>query len=232
MKREIIPACMPERFDDIEISAAPMRNLAKTIQLDLMDGKYVPETTWPFFYEDDYNLRDIKNEDLGLPYWEELNYELDLMVSRPEERLDDWFSLGATRIIFHYASVYDWEKIKNISFDKRDFTKIGLAVTIHDVYTDYKSLISDGVVDFVQVMGIEHIGYMGEPFDEHCLDIIEQLKLDFPELVISVDGGVSLYTLNDLVNAGAERFVSGSAIYKQGMARDNYQDLYDEVNPY
>lgn len=225
MRKEIIPACMPKKFDDISGVAASVRHNAQTVQLDLMDGKYVPEKTWPFIYSNDYHLEDLKKEDRGFPLWEDVNYELDLMVERPELDIDTWLTIGASRVIFHYASVHDWDLIKNIDPVLRNFVDLGLAVTIHDNLEDIFPLLDEKVVDFVQVMGIAQIGFMGEPFDEKCLDIIEVLRKKYPEMIISIDGGVSEYTIPDLRDVGVDRFVSGSGVFGHGMASENIEYL-------
>lgn len=230
MKREIMPACMPERFDDVAETAALVAQQVQTIQLDLMDGKYVPEKTWPFYYAEDYNLQDLKKGEQGLPFWEQVNYELDLMVERPEERLQDWLDIGASRIIFHYASIYNWDILRTIDSQVRNFTQIGLAITVHDDLDQVKEILNEGIFDFVQVMGIEHIGYMGEPFTEDCLDVIAFIKEHFPALPISVDGGVSGETISLLRDAGVERFVSGSGVFGHGIPAENVVFLEEIAN--
>lgn len=216
---------MPRNFDEIEELVGLVRNSTDIVQLDLMDGKYVPEPTWPFFYGTDRNLVALEAQDSALPYWEDINYELDLMVERPEERLDTWLGIGAARVIFHYASVHDWEKIKAIDHGIRNFIEIGLAITVHDSLEDIYPLINEGVIDFIQVMGIANIGYQGEPFQESSLDIIDSLRSKYPDLVISVDGGVSLDTIVDLADAGVSRFVSGSGVYGGGDIHENIQHM-------
>lgn len=220
---------MPQRFEDIEESAGLVKNHVTTIQLDLMDGKYVSEKTWPFFYTTDYDVTALKAQDSSLPYWEDVNYELDLMAERPEENLDTWLGLGASRVIFHYKSIHDWDKIRAIDPVIRDFTQIGCAVTIHDNLDDVENLISENIFDFVQVMGISRVGYMGEPFEEESLTLIEKLHKKYPELTITVDGGVSRETISDLYDAGAIRFVSGSSVFGGGMASENVEDLTDFI---
>lgn len=66
--------------------------------------------------------------------------------------------------------------------------------------------------DFVQCMGIAKIGYQGQPFDESVLEKINIIRNVFPNMPISVDGGVSAETARDLVGAGATRLIAGSAI--------------------
>ncbi len=220
---------MPDRFEHIEESAGLVRNYVTTVQLDLMDGKYVPEKTWPFFYTTDYDVTALKAQDSSLPFWEDLNYELDLMCERPEENLDTWLSLGASRVIFHYKSIHDWDKIRDIDHVVRNFTHIGCAVTIHDDIAEIEKHIDEKTFDFIQVMGISHIGYMGEPFEEESLSIIKHLRKKYPDLVITVDGGVSIDTIEDLYDAGATRFVSGSGVFGSGMVDENIHHLYELI---
>lgn len=225
MSIEIIPAIMPQKFYEIEDLTSLVKNSVQTIQLDLMDGKYAPESTWPFNYGTDRDLVALESQDSSFPFWEDINYELDLMVERPEERLDTWLGIGASRIIFHYGSVSDWKKIKEIELGIRNFIEIGIAVTIHDDLSAIYELVDENIVDFIQVMGIAHIGYQGEPFEEQSLNIISELRRRYPDLVISVDGGVSLDTIGDLADAGVNRFVSGSGVYGGGAAEENIYAL-------
>jgi len=225
MNTKIIPAVMPQQFDDIEHDAGLVKGLVTTVQLDLMDGKYVPEKTWPFYYGTDYDLEALKKEDQSLPFWEEVNYELDLMVQRPEENIDTWLGIGASRVIFHYASIHDWDKVRKIDHVTRNFVEIGLAITIHDNVEEVYAYIEEGLFDFVQVMGIAQIGYMGEPFNEFSLELIVDLKKRYPNLTITVDGGVSVHTIGELAQVGVERFVSGSGIFGGGMVHENINEL-------
>src|SRR3989338_7620319 len=52
-----------------------------------------------------------------------------------------------------------------------------------------------------------------EEFDEKCLEHIKTLKEKFPDLIISVDGGVNFETAEEILDAGADRLVIGSAIF-------------------
>jgi ribulose-phosphate 3-epimerase len=228
-QKELIPACMPKDFEEIRETTPLVLEKVKTIQLDLMDGKYVPEKTWPFFHKKDYLLEDMKQGREGFPFWDKINYELDLMVERPELNIDTWLSLGASRVIFHYASVHDWDVIKNINSVVRDFTEIGLAITIHDNLEDIFPLIEEKAIDFVQIMGIARIGFQGEHFDERSLDIIRILKEKYPDLILSIDGGVSENTISLLRDAGVDRFVSGSGVFGHGIAEENIEYLYSLI---
>ena len=78
-------------------------------------------------------------------------------------------------------------------------------------------------------MGIERIGFQGEPFDHRVVQKIKALRAHFPHVTISVDGGVSLQTVPELVAAGANRLVVGSAIMNQPDIDAALADFEDAV---
>jgi len=229
MNIHIIPAIMPQNYYDIEDSVALVKSDTQYVQLDIMDGKYVSEKTWPFYYGTDRDLETLKGEDQGLPFWEDVDYEFDLMIERPEESLETWLGIGASRIILHYSSVHDWDKIRSIEPGIRNFTKIGCAITIHDDIQNIRTLIDEKLFDFVQVMGIAHIGFQGEPFEPKSLELIRELYANYTDLLITVDGGVSIITIKEMYDAGASQFVSGSGVFATGMAAENINGLYNAI---
>jgi ribulose-phosphate 3-epimerase len=83
-------------------------------------------------------------------------------------------------------------------------------------------------VEFIQCMGIARIGFQGEGFDERVVEHIRAIRALRPEMPISVDGAVNFETAKRLVEAGATRLVSGSAILKSNDVReavDTFKDL-------
>ena len=81
------------------------------------------------------------------------------------------------------------------------------------------------LADFVQFMGIKKIGYQGQEFDTEVLDKISDLRKNFPDTIISVDGGVNFENAQDIVEAGVNRLVSGSAIYESDNIREAITEL-------
>src|SRR6185369_5235485 len=109
-KMEIIPAILPKNFAEIEEKVSLIVGLSKNVQIDICDGKYVPSTTWPYWKADE-NFEKILKEERGMPEWEKINYEFDLMIENPTE--DDarkWLSAGAEKIILHLESSPDLSK--------------------------------------------------------------------------------------------------------------------------
>src|SRR5438105_8790545 len=107
---DIIPAIMADSYDDLELKAGRVRAHVPLVQLDIMDGVFVRSKSWPYTtggIKKDEHFLALTEQDEGMPYWDELDYEIDLMISEPEKRIDDWLPLGASRLIFHIESIKD-----------------------------------------------------------------------------------------------------------------------------
>ncbi|MDO8521124.1 MAG: hypothetical protein Q7S52_03340 [bacterium] len=219
---EIIPAIMPDSYDDLCEKAERVRGLVPLAQIDIMDGVFVPSKSWP--YRTGGTAKDARfvllaKQDESLPYFEELDYEIDLMIAEPEKHIDEWLPLGASRLIFHIESIKNHEMFWGHDIFKegaRDIggekvIQVGLAINPETLLSAIEPYI--GRVDFVQCMGIAKIGYQSQPFDERVLEQVNKFRVKYPNLTISVDGGVSLRTASELKAAGANRLVAGSAIF-------------------
>ena len=220
--KEIIPAIMPTSYDDLVEKATRVHNIVPLAQIDIMDGKFVKSKSWPYREAGNANeshFLAMQTMDDTLPFFDELDYELDLMIDEPEKHIEEWLPLGASRIIFHIESIKDlelfwghdiWkEGARDIGGEK--VVEIGLAINPDTPLSAIEPYLDR--IDLVQCMGIARIGYQGEPFDERVLGMINLLRVAMPNMPISVDGGVSLETAAELAAAGANRLVSGSAVF-------------------
>jgi len=222
---EIIPAVLVKNYDELKNKIALVRGVVSMVQIDICDGIFVSSVTWPFFArstkgvgEDnvlDQHFLNILNEREGMPFWEDIDFELDLMVSDAVENFDIYTKLGPKRIIFHLEAIADRENfqefLEGIDPYIRDAMEIGVAINPDTDIEEIFSIIS--CTDFIQFMGISHIGMQGEEFNEDVLEHISILKERFPHVIISVDGGVNLTTGEKLKEVGVDRLVSGSAIF-------------------
>jgi ribulose-phosphate 3-epimerase len=219
---EIIPAIMPVSFADLYEKAERVHGVAPLAQIDIMDGKFVKSKSWPYVDSStpsDEHFTAMKSQEEQLPFFDELDYELDLMIDEPEKHIFEWLPLGASRLIFHVEAIKDMEMFfahdifqegaREIGGEK--VIEVGLAI---NAGTPIEELLPHlNKIDLVQCMGIEKIGYQGEPFDERVLEMINAIRVAAPNMPISVDGGVNLETAPLLKAAGATRLVSGSAVF-------------------
>src|SRR3989338_8746784 len=99
---DIIPAVLPKNWKDLESHLALMRGVTRHVQIDIVDGHFARGKTWP--YKDGDMFARIVAEEHGLPLWEELDFEFDLMVEDPLAVMMDYVRAGASHIVVHAAS--------------------------------------------------------------------------------------------------------------------------------
>lgn len=227
---EIIPAIMPRDWRDLEEKASLFAGLVDTIQIDIMDGIFVPEKTWPYAAPEP-SFHELVGKERRLPRFDVLSYEADLMIARPEEQLKGWVESGIRRVIVHVEAVGDMEyflkivrhqKHPDIPHESGSGFEFGFAINIDTPIETLNAILDDDrrrpdrSIDFVQFMGISRIGYQGEPFDDRVLPKISDFRRRYGDILISVDGGVSLQSAPKLIAAGASRLAIGSALLKSG----------------
>jgi ribulose-phosphate 3-epimerase len=216
--KEIIPAILERDFNEIKNKLSVLRDRVKTVQLDLCDGIFVPHQTWPYASggAEDRDFSQIMNEEEGMPYWQEFDFELDLMVKDAMENFDIYMKLGPKRMIFHLGaqkSLEDFEQfLEGLDMYIRENVQMGLAFGPEADLETVARLANK--VDFLQCMGIDHSGRQGEKFDLKVLENIKFLKNKLPGITISVDGGVNLENAEEILKAGAERLAVGSGIWR------------------
>ena len=226
---DIIPAILPIDYEDMKNKVALVRGISRVVQIDLCDGNFVNSKTWPFSASgfEDFNFVRILNEEEGMPFWEDIDFELDLMVSDAVSNFDLYTKLSPKRLVFHIEAVGNLEEFKHflegIDIYVRDSIQIGLAINSTTNIEKIFPLVN--YADFIQCMGIEHIGFQGELFDERVLVQVRILKEKYPDLIISVDGGVNFKNAQSLVDVGVSRLVAGSVIFKSEDIKETINEL-------
>lgn len=230
---EIVPAVLPKNFKDLEKHLAAVRpgaSGAKVVQIDVVDGVFVHNRTWP--YRDEGTFAKVVEEEKGLPFWEEFDFQFDLMIDHPETRVMDFVHAGGNHIILHARSAGALEAFQKLVELREEggalSFKAGIALLSSAQPEELEPF--EAQFDFIQIMGIAKVGYQGEPFDKHAIYLVERMRKRYPDLVIQVDGGVSMENANALVKAGASRLVVGSAIFKQDDPAQAVAALRAEAN--
>lgn len=226
---QVIPAILTNNYDDLKNKISLVRGVAPLVQVDICDGKFVPTITWPFLGGNamDQHFMAIQSEREGMPFWEDLEFELDMMTTDAIENFDVYSKLSPKRIIFHIEMVEDpmeiLEFVEGVDPFVRDMIEFAIAKSPQTPMADLEKIISG--FTYVQIMGIQNIGYQGEVFDERVLDDIKYLKEKYPGLTIAVDGGVNIDTAPLIAHAGAGTLVCGSAIYNSGDITGTIEDF-------
>ena len=170
------------------------------IQIDVMDGRYVPSITFgPGVVR---ALRPLVSVTL----------DVDLMIVEPEKHIEAFAEAGADRLIVHWESCA--EPLRALESVRKLGVEVGVAIrpgTSPEVLED-----ALGLVDMVQVMTVTP-GAGGQALIPGQLDVVRQLRRSLDdkglEVSIGVDGGIYLDTASLAAEAGASMLVVGSAIF-------------------
>jgi ribulose-phosphate 3-epimerase len=185
---------------------------ADFIHIDVMDGSFVP------------------NISLGLPVIKSIRnrtdkvFDVHLMINNPSKYIDDFIEAGADIITVHYEA--DQHIDRTINYIKSKGIKAAISLNPGTPTSVLKDLIAN--LDMVLIMSVNP-GFGGQKFIPYCLEKIREIK-DFsnkvnPSLLIEVDGGVDKSNVKDIIEAGANVIVAGSAIFNGGEISDNIKAL-------
>lgn len=141
---------------------------------------------------------DVLEEDIWAPLGRD--FEAHLMVRDPGAIIPIWMERGAKRIIVH--------SLENLP-EEVSSVELGLGVELHIPLEDIFPLLPQ--VEFLHLMSISEIGEQGHPFETKIFDRIKEVKSKFPDILVSVDGGVNISNWKELEAAGADRLTVGSA---------------------
>jgi len=230
---EIIPAILEKDFREIKNKLTFLCGRTKCVQLDFCDGIFVSNQSWPFASGgfNDVDFCKIMNEEEGMPFWEDFDFEFDLMVADAVENFDIYLKLGPKRMIFHLGAQKNLKEfehfLEGLDMYIRDNVEIGLAFKPSDDLAIVSKLSHK--VDFLQCMGIEKIGFQGQKFSEKVIENIKYLKENLPGIVSSVDGGINLENAESILEAGVDRLLVGSSLWKSGDPIGTLEDFQSLV---
>jgi ribulose-phosphate 3-epimerase len=216
----VVPSLPAKSLGEIDSLCASLKGVATEIQIDIVDGQYVPLVSWPFTEENPVEALSALSK-----YTADFSIEMDCMVRNPEQYLDLFVELGVKRVAIHVGSTQAYDVI--IAHAQEYGYTLGFALT-NDTPLDVVLQYIDQIA-YVQLMGIAEVGQQGQPFDVRTLQRARQLRLRFPELEIAVDGSVNAETMPQLYAAGVTRFAPGSAIAKTPDPAASYEQLLSLV---
>jgi ribulose-phosphate 3-epimerase len=199
---QIIPTILVNTFDEFKNVVKKIENDFTLAQIDVMDGKFVSNTT---FY-DIKKIHDLRSK---------LKYELHLMVKDPETYIRKARKYDEVqRILFHYESVKNVSEVIGLIVESGK--KAGLVInpeTKPEMIEDYLEHL-----DVLMVMGV-HPGRSGAKFLSKTISKVATIRELDSEIAISVDGGVDDTTGSKLVEAGATILSTNSYLYNGNPVR-------------
>lgn len=173
---------------------------ADYIHIDVMDGTFVPNIT------------------LGSPVVEKLRphsekvFDVHLMVEHPETQIDAFAKAGADIITFHEEAAKHAHRI--VQQIHAHGLKAGLALNPGTSVSEADALLDE--LDMVLIMTVNP-GFGGQKFIPSTVRKIQQLRDMMNErklyFDIEVDGGINPSTAKEVIAAGANVLVAGSAVF-------------------
>ncbi len=211
---KVAPSILAIDYNNDEILDKALADIEKAkanlVHLDVMDGKFVKNTSFDHKLVD--KIRDKTN----------LLLDVHLMVENPDSVIDDYVKAGADIITVHYEACKDVEKtLKKIS-DQNVLT--GLAISPKTPVLKIKDYLDAGNVDMVVVMGVKP-GACGQSFIPGSAEKIAEIRELNKKVYIEIDGGVTLKNAKLLRKMGVNIIVSGSTIFKSENMKKTIQQL-------
>lgn len=183
---------------------------ADFIHIDVMDGNFVP------------------NISIGLPVIKSIRnkttkiFDVHLMIENPSRYIDDFVNAGVDIITIHYEAEKHIDRA--IEYIKSKGIKAGISLNPGTPTFVLKDIISK--LDLVLIMSVNP-GFGGQKFIPYSLDKIREVKEMSSKLnenlLIEVDGGVDKTNAKDIINAGANVLVAGSAVFGDGKLKENIE---------
>lgn len=209
MENKIIPAIIATNQEELNTRINKVKNNFSILQLDVMDGKFVPTHSLDF----NFNLPATN-----------CKYEAHLMVSNPEEWIEKNHKI-ADVILVHIESTKEPEKI--IELVKNKGKKIGFVLNPETPIEKIKPYLEK--IDEILIMTVNP-GYYGSPFLPEALEKVKALRILMPNMEIEVDGGIGAKTIKQAYQAGANLFISGSYLQKSENLEVAAKALTDNFN--
>ncbi len=182
------------------------------IHLDVMDGKFVPNTT--------YNANEVEKIN------KQTNAILDthLMINNSETQILSYILAGSDIITFHYEACKNIKE--TIKLIKEHKVKCGISIKPTTNINVLDPYLKD--LDLVLVMSVEP-GFGGQKFMPSALEKIKYLK-DIKDkhnfhYLIEVDGGINAITAKLVKDAGCDIIVVGTYL----MNSENFHECYEEL---
>lgn len=173
---------------------------ADIIHVDVMDGHFVPNIS--------FGAPVMK----GLNGKTGLNYDVHLMIENPDQYIEDFVTPQTEYITVHQeACVHLHRTIQNI---KSKGIKAGVSINPATPVSTLECILED--VDLVLVMSVNP-GFGGQKFIPGALEKVRQLaeikKAKGLDFIIEIDGGITLNNIQEVLEAGVEMAVAGSAVF-------------------
>ena len=187
---------------------------AQFLHIDVMDGIFVPSISF------------------GMPLIESIRpatkqfFDVHLMIVEPERYIKEFAECGADGITFHLEATKDPQKV--IDLIHRAGLKAGISIKPGTPLEEVYPYLSK--VELVLIMSVEP-GFGGQSFMPEADGRIRKVReyLDRHQLAahLEVDGGIGKKNVREVMEAGADVFVAGSAVFRKRSIEENIRRFHE-----
>lgn len=193
-------------------------NGAKYLHFDVMDGIFVPSIS--------FGMPVLKSIRSGT----NLVCDVHLMITEPIRYVEDFAKAGADLITIHLEACEDVNA--TIAKIKECGCKVGISIKPNTPVSTLQPYLDK--VDMILIMSVEP-GFGGQKFIPSSLEKIAETKAMIDasglNIDIQVDGGIYTHNVEEVLKAGANIIVAGSAIFN-GDTKQNTIDMMEILNKY
>ena len=187
---------------------------AQFLHIDVMDGIFVPSISF------------------GMPLIESIRpvtkqfFDVHLMIVEPERYIQEFVDCGADGITFHLEATKDPQKV--IDRIHKAGAKAGISIKPGTPLEEVYPYLSK--VEMILIMSVEP-GFGGQSFLPEAFGRIRKTReyLDRHQLAarLEVDGGIGKKNVREVMAAGADVFVAGSAVFRKRSIEENIRRFHD-----
>ena len=213
---KLAPSILSADFANLQLALSQCdEGGAHWIHVDVMDNQFVPNLT------------------IGPPVVKSLRpntkkfLDVHMMVIDPEKLVEPFARAGADSITFHIEATDDPQSV--IDLIKATGAKVGISIKPATPLDEIEPYYDQ--IDLVLVMSVDP-GFGSQGYLDGSTERVEKVKQMLIEkclqdcVLIEVDGGIKLHNAEEVINAGADVLVAGSAIFGADDPVQTMKDFY------
>mgnify|MGYP000556295912 FL=1 len=183
----------------------------KWLHIDIMDGQFVPTISMGTPV-----LASVRKES-------KLFLDVHIMAQEPDHLIEELAGAGADMITVHAEACTHLDRTLHLI--QESGCKCGVAINPSTPVSVLEHVLS--LADMILIMSVNP-GFGGQSYISYCTEKIRRLRTmaqeQGVELDIEVDGGINKNTISEVIDAGANIIVAGSAVFK-GDIEGNIREL-------